>query len=168
MQSREPRSIRSVIKTLDKQLADVDKDIDDLLERHFKQQRELLDSIKGVGPVTIVTMTALVPELGRLDRRQISKLIGVAPLANDSGQHKGRRSIWGGRKDVRSVLYMAILSAIRFNNVIKAFYDRLIAAGKLKKVAMVACMRKLLTILNAMLRDQTLWNAAKHLQPSAT
>ena len=166
--ARTARSIRSVIKTLDKQLADVDKDIDDLLERHFKQQRELLDSIKGVGPVTIVTMTALVPELGRLDRRQISKLIGVAPLANDSGQHKGRRSIWGGRKDVRSVLYMAILSAIRFNDVIKAFYDRLIAAGKLKKVAMVACMRKLLTILNAMLRDQTLWNAAKHLQPSAT
>ena len=166
--ARTARSIRSVIKTLDKQLADVDKDIDDLLERHFKQQHELLDSIKGVGPVTIVTMTALVPELGRLDRRQISKLIGVAPLANDSGQHKGRRSIWGGRKDVRSVLYMAILSAIRFNDVIKAFYDRLIAAGKLKKVAMVACMRKLLTILNAMLRDQTLWNAAKHLQPSAT
>jgi len=160
--------LRAMKQAVDKQLADVDKDIDDLLERHFKQQRELLDSIKGVGPVTIVTMTALVPELGRLDRRQISKLIGVAPLANDSGQHKGRRSIWGGRKDVRSVLYMAILSAIRFNNVIKAFYDRLIAAGKLKKVAMVACMRKLLTILNAMLRDQTLWNAAKHLQPSAT
>ncbi len=162
--TRAVRSIRSVIKTLDKQLVDIDRDMDELLERHFKTQRTLLDSVKGVGPVMIVTLTALLPELGRLARRQISKLVGVAPLPNDSGQHKGKRSIWGGRKEVRAVLYMATMSAMQHNPVIKAFHSRLIAAGKPAKVAIVACMRKLLTILNAMLRDQTLWNAAKHLQ----
>ena len=162
------KSIKKVIKTLDEQLADIDRDIDDLLEDHFKNQRELLDSVKGVGPVTIVTMTALLPELGRLARRQIAKLVGVAPLACDSGQHKGKRSIWGGRADVRSTLYMATLSAIRHNPVINAFYERLVLAGKPKKVSIVACMRKLLTILNAMLRDQTKWEAARHVvQPSA-
>ncbi len=165
--TRAARSIRSVIKTLDKQLADIDRDTDGLLELHFTNQRTLLDSVKGVGPVTILTLTALLPELGRLARRQVSKLVGVAPLANESGQHKGKRSIWGGRKEVRSVLYMATISAIQHNPVIRAFHSRLIAAGKLPKVAIVACMRKLLTILNAMLRDQTMWNAAKHLQPSA-
>jgi transposase len=156
------KSIKKVIKTLDEQLADIDRDIDDLLEDHFKNQRELLDSVKGVGPVTIVTLTALLPELGRLARRQIAKLVGVAPLAHDSGQQKGKRSIWGGRSDVRSTVYMAALSAIRHNPVIKAFYERLVLAGKPKKVAIVACMRKLLTILNAMLRDQAKWEAAKH------
>jgi transposase len=159
------KSIKNVIKTLDKQLADIDHDIDDLLEEHFHDQRSLLDSVKGVGPVTIVTLTALLPELGRLERRGIAKLVGVAPLANDSGQFKGKRSIWGGRAGVRSVVYMATLSAIRYNQVIKAFYARLVAAGKPKKVAIVACMRKLLTILNAMLRDQVVWDAAKHVQP---
>lgn len=164
--ARSARSIRSVIKTLDKQLKDIDQDIDDLLQRHFKDQRKLLDSVKGVGPVTIVTLTALLPELGRLARRQIAKLVGVAPLPDDSGQRKGKRSIWGGRSEVRSVLYMAALSAIRHNPVIAAFHARLIAAGKPKKVAIVACMRKLLTILNAMVRDQTPWDLAKHVQPS--
>jgi transposase len=163
---RAVKSIKNIIKALDKQLADIDRDIDDLLEEHFKTQHSLLDSVKGVGPVTIVTLTALLPELGRLARRQITKLVGVAPLANDSGQHKGKRSIWGGRSDVRSVLYMATLSAIRHNAVIRAFYERLLGVGKPKKVAIVACMRKLLTILNAMLRDQAMWDAAKHVQPS--
>lgn len=108
-------------------------------------------------------LTAALPELGSLGRRQIAKLVGVAPLADDSGPRKGKRRIWGGRADVRAVVYMAALVAIRHNEVIKVFHSRLIAAGKPKKVAIVACMRKLLTILNAMLRDQSLWNATKHL-----
>lgn len=157
------RSIRSILKALDKQLSDIDHDIDQLLEEHFAQQRKLLDSVKGVGPVTILTLTALLPELGRLKRRQISKLVGVAPLPRDSGNHKGKRSIWGGRSDVRSVVYMATMSAMTHNQVIRAFYDRLAAAGKPPKVALVACMRKLLTILNAMLRDDARWDAARHL-----
>jgi transposase len=163
---RAARSILGVLKTLDKQLAEIDRDADDHLERHFKGQRTLLDSVKGVGPVTILTMSSGLPELGHLQRRQITKLVGVAPLADDSGKRTGKRRCWGGRSEVRAVLYMATLAAINHNPVIKVFHSRLIAAGKPKKVAIVACMRKLLTILNAMLRDQTMWNAARHLQPS--
>jgi transposase len=158
------RSIRSVIKLLDKQLAALDANIDDHMNRHFSKQRQLLDSVKGVGPVTILTLTAALPELGRLQRRQIAKLVGVAPLADDSGQRQGKRSIWGGRAQVRAVVYMAAIVAMRHNPVIRAFYERLVSAGKPKKVAIVACMRKLLTILNAMLRDQALWDASRHLQ----
>ena len=162
---RASRSIRSVLKLLDKQIAAVDQHIDDHMDRHFGAQRALLDSVKGVGPVTILTLTAALPELGRLDRRQIAKLVGVAPLADDSGHRQGKRRIWGGRAEVRAVVYMAAIVAMRHNPVIRAFYERLVAAGKPKKVAIVACMRKLLTILNAMLRDQGMWNAARHLQP---
>ena len=165
---RAARSILSVIKTLDKQLADVNGDIEELLEQHFKAQRDLLDSVKGVGPVTILSVTAQLPELGRLDRREIAKLVGVAPLANDSGQRKGKRFTWGGRAEVRAVVYMATLTAIRCNTVLGAFYARLIAAGKPKKVAIVACMRKLLTILNAMLRDNAAWDATKHVHTPKT
>jgi transposase len=159
---RAVRSIHSVMKTLDKQIGAIDVDIDSHLDQHFKQQRSLLDSVKGVGPVTILTLTAALPELGRLGRRQIAKLVGVAPLANDSGQRSGKRQVWGGRGEVGAVVYMATLTAARFNPVIKAFYNRLVAAGKPKKVAIVACMRKLLTILNAMLRDQATWSPLKH------
>lgn len=159
------RSIKKVIRLLDQQIAAIDSDADDHLDRHFKSQRTLLDSVKGVGPVTIMTLTAALPELGQLQRRQIAKLVGVAPLANDSGTRQGKRRTWGGRADVRAVLYMATVSAITHNPAIKAFYARLVAAGKAKKVALVACMRKLLTVLNAMLRDQATWNAVKHLQP---
>jgi transposase len=155
--ARAVRSIRSVIKTLDKQLQDIDGDIDRQLEQHFKQQKELLDSVKGVGPVTILTLTSALPELGRLGRRQISKLVGVAPLADDSGRRKGVRRTAGGRSEVRAVVYMATLTAIRHNPVIQTFYNRLVAAGKPKKVAIVACMRKLLTILNAIVRDHAPW-----------
>jgi transposase len=162
------RSIKRVIAMLDKQIAQIDKDADDHLDRHFKSQRKLLDSVKGVGPVTILTLIAQLPELGLLNRRQISKLVGLAPLANDSGQRKGPRRIWGGRAPVRAVLYMATLSAIRHNPVIRQFHSRLIAAGKAKKVAIVACMRKLLVILNAMLRDQAQWSAVKQLQMTET
>ena len=158
------RSIHSVLKLLDKQIAAVDQHIDDHMDRHFKEQRRLLDTVKGVGPVTILTLTAALPELGHLGRRQIAKLVGVAPLADDSGRRQGRRRTWGGRSEVRAVVYMAAIVAMRHNPVIRGFYERLLGAGKPKKVAIVACMRKLLTILNAMLRDQTMWNAARHLK----
>src|SRR5665213_1457082 len=155
------RSIKRVLRLLDAQIGEIDKQADDHLDRHFKDQRKLLNSVKGVGPVTILTLTSALPELGRLQRRQIAKLVGVAPLADDSGQRKGARRIGGGRSEVRSVLYMAALAAIRHNPVIRLFHSRLISAGKAPKVAITACMRKLLTILNAMLRDQTVWNALK-------
>ncbi len=158
------RSITSVIKLLDKQLTAIDAQIDEYMDTHFRSQRELLDSVKGVGPVTILTLTAALPELGKLGRRQIAKLVGVAPLADDSGSRQGKRRIWGGRGNVRAVVYMAALVAVRHNPVIGEFYARLVNAGKPKKVAIVACMRKLLTILNAMLRDQAMWNAARHLE----
>lgn len=153
------RSIKRMIRVLDGQLKEIDDDIDDHMDRNFADQKALLDSVKGVGAVTIMTLTAMLPELGRLDRRAIGKLVGVAPLADDSGQRRGKRSVWGGRAPVRAVLYMAALVAKAHNPVIKAFYERLVAAGKPKKVALVACMRKLLTILNAMMRDRTTWQA---------
>jgi transposase len=154
------RSIKRMLKTIESQIKEIDEDIDDHLDRHFGAQKALLDTVKGVGPVTIMTLLASLPELGRLDRRAISKLVGVAPLSNDSGRRRGKRSIWAGRAPVRAVLYMAALVAKTHNPVIKAFFDRLVAAGKPKKVAIVACMRKLLTMLNAMMRDQAVWNAS--------
>lgn len=163
---RAARSIHSVLKLLDKQIATVDQHIDDHMDRHFRTQRDLLDTVKGVGPVTILTLTAALPELGRLGRRQIAKLVGVAPLADDSGGRHGKRRTWGGRSEVRAVVYMAAIVAMRHNPVIREFYERLVGAGKPKKVAIVACMRKLLTILNAMLRDQSMWNAARHFNPA--
>jgi transposase len=107
-----------------------------------------------------------VPELGKLTRKQVAALLGVAPLNRDSGQSHGRRAIWGGRADVRAVLYMAALVAARHNDVIRALYRRLLAAGKAKKVALVACMRKLLTILNAILRDGTAWQPTHNALPA--
>ena len=138
--------------------------LDQYLRQHFKQMAKLLDSVKGVGDVTIATLLALLGELGQLPRRPIAKLVGVAPLARDSGKRHGPRAVWGGRTEVRSVLYMATLSAMRHNRVIREFHDRLIAKGKPPKVAIVACMRKLLTILNAMVRDGTAWDDSKHAQ----
>lgn len=164
--ARAARSIRSVIKLLDRQLGAIEQDIDDHLDRHFKSQRQLLDTVKGIGIVTTLTMTGLLPELGHLNRHEIAKLVGIAPLAHDSGRRRGQRHIWGGRAEVRAVLYMAVRTAKRWNPVIREFYERLIKAGKPVKVANVACMRKLLTILNAMLRDQTVWDAARYLSPT--
>jgi len=161
--TRAARSIRAVLKTLERQIADIDRDVDAQMDQHFKPQRKLLDSVKGVGAVTTLALLSALPELGSLGRRQISKLAGIAPLADDSGKRTGKRRIWGGRAEVRTALYMATLSAMRYNPAIAAMYQRLLEMGKPKKVAMVACMRKLLTILNAMLRDQASWNAAKHL-----
>ncbi len=156
---RTTRSIMSVLKLLDKQIDAIDSDIDGHLDHHFKGLRDLLQGAKGVGQVTTGALLSGLPELGQLDRRAICKLVGVAPLASDSGKHRGARRIWGGRADVRTALYMAALSAKRYNPVIKKFWERLIAAGKPKKVALVACMRKLLIILNAMVRDNARWDA---------
>jgi transposase len=117
----------------------------------------LLQSIPGVGKVLSATLLAELPELGKLNRRQIAALVGVAPYNRDSGKMRGKRSIWGGRASVRSVLYMATLVSTRFNPVISSFYQRLLEKGKVKKIALVACMRRLLTIMNAILKSQKAW-----------
>ncbi|MGF1615524.1 MAG: IS110 family transposase [Gammaproteobacteria bacterium] len=154
------KSLKKHIAWLDKQIAEVDLDLGRRLRESevWRAKDDLLKGIPGVGAVTTETILAKCPELGTLNRRQIAALIGVAPLANDSGKHRGKRFIWGGRAEVRAVLYMASLSAMRCNAVIKAFAERLKKAGKPPKVVIVACMRKLLTIMNAMLKNNTPWN----------
>jgi transposase len=153
-------NIENVIEFLSKQIDDVDNDLHRLMSSTpaWHDADELLQSTPGAGRVLSMTLTALVPELGKLNRKQIASLIGVAPMNQDSGKTGGTRRTWGGRAEVRAVLYMAAVTAVRFNPIIKAFYERLIEKGKLPKVALVACMRKLLTILNAMLRDRQPWN----------
>lgn len=160
------QSVQAIVKAIDKQLAAVDDDIDRHMQQHFKELRTWLESANGVAAVTSSTLAALLGELGHLPRRSIAKLVGVAPLARDSGPRKGSRAIWGGRAEVRAVLYMATVSAKTHNPVIRACYERLLAKGKPKKVALVACMRKLLTILNAMARDHALWDPSKHVKPA--
>ena len=161
-----PKSVHSnieeVIEFLDRQLADIDDDMQKLIKQTpaWREADDLLQSVPGVGPVLASTLTALVPELGKLDRKEIASLIGVAPFNRDSGAHAGKRTTWGGRAPVRAVLYMAANSARRFNPVIASMYDRLVSNGKPAKVALVACMRKLLTILNAMKRDSRTWSPA--------
>ncbi|WP_258143037.1 IS110 family transposase [Escherichia coli] len=156
------KSINIIIQALENELARIDEDMNRHIQSHFKELTECLSSIKGVGTITVAALLAEVPELGRLSRREISALIGVAPVNRDSGTMRGRRTIFGGRAGARAALYMAALAATRFNPVIKAFYMRQLAAGKAKKVALVACMRKLLTILNAMLRKNEEWNESYH------
>jgi transposase len=124
----------------------------------WKDKEDLLQSVPGVGPVTASTLLAELPELGTLDRKRIAALVGVAPFNDDSGHRRGKRKIKGGRSSVRNVLYMAALSSSRFNPILRPFYKRMIQRGKLKKVALTACMRKLLTFLNAIIRDQKRWN----------
>lgn len=152
-------AIGKTIKWLQKQLEEIDSDLDNAVKGSsiWREKDDLLQSVPGVGKVLSRTLLSLVPELGTLGKKQLSALVGVAPLNWDSGQQRGRRTIWGGRAHVRAVLYMGALVAARFNPVIRAFHARLIAAGKLPKVALVACMRKLLTILNAIVRDRTPW-----------
>ncbi len=153
------RRIRTHIRWLQRELAEVDRDLGRLIEQSpvWRAQDDLLQSVPGVGPIVSRTLLGELPELGRLTHKQIAALVGVAPLARDSGTLRGRRLVWGGRAPVRAVLYMGALVATRWNPVIRAFYQRLRAAGKPKKVALVACMRKLLTILNAMTRSSTAW-----------
>ena len=151
--------IRRHLSWLEAELATLDDDLDRQLRVSEERaaQAARLRGVPGVGRVLSLTLLADLPELGTLDRQQIAGLVGVAPLNRDSGKRRGPRVIWGGRARVRAVLYMATLVATRFNPVIRAFYQRLSEAGKPKKVALVACMRKLLTILNAMTRNQTYW-----------
>ncbi|MEN9479875.1 MAG: hypothetical protein RLZZ298_1270, partial [Pseudomonadota bacterium] len=157
------KSLKKHIAWLDKQIIEVDGDLNQRLRESdvWRAKDDLLRAIPGVGTVTSLTMLAKCPELGALNRREIAALTGVAPLANDSGKHRGKRFIWGGRADVRAVLYMATISAIRCNDTIKTFADRLKQAGKPAKVVIVACMRKLLTIMNAMLKNNAAWNPKK-------
>jgi len=154
-------AIEKHIRWMEKQLDDADNQLKKTIESSplWCVALDLLTSFKGVGRVTAVTLLAALPELGSLDRKTVAALAGVAPFNRDSGTMRGKRSIWGGRSCVRSALYMATLSAIRSNPVIKVFYQRLREAGKKPKVAIVACMRKTLTILNAMLKNKQQWNS---------
>lgn len=153
------KNIVSHIRWLEKALGDVDTELRESLHKSpaWKEKEDILTSVKGIGSVTAITLIADLPELGSLNRRQIASLVGVAPLNRDSGSLRGKRTIWGGRGHVRASLYMATLVATRFNDVIKAFYQRLLGAGKPKKVALTACMRKLLLILNSMVKNGTRW-----------
>jgi transposase len=151
--------IEKHIAGLEKELALLEEELDRTIRQSplWRAKERLLRSVPGIGPTVATVLLAEMPELGQLDRRQVAALAGVAPLNRDSGQHRGRRSVWGGRATVRTALYMAALAGTRWNPVLKNCYQRLLALGKAKKVALVACMRKLLTILNAMLRDGTAW-----------
>jgi transposase len=154
------KSIEQNIHWLERQLERVDADLDGRIRKSpvWQAKHNLLRDVPGVGPNLARTLIAELPELGRLSNKQIAALVGVAPLARDSGVFRGKRRVWGGRASVRSALYMSILSATNWNPVIRVFYERLRAQGKPPKVAMVACIRKLLTILNAMVRDSREWD----------
>lgn len=154
------KSLKAHITFLERELRSTDTDLGEMVRQRpvWRERDELLRSVPGVGPVLSRTLLADLPELGRLSRRAIAKLVGVAPLSRDSGTMRGRRFVQGGRAAVRGVLYMAALVATRRNTVIREFYLRLVEAGKPKKLALVACMRKLLTILNTMVRTNTTWS----------
>lgn len=153
------KSIQVHLKMLDRQIDRIDDDAQRHLKDHFKDKLALLKGLKGVGPGTQAMLMAALPELGTLTHREIAKLVGVAPLNCDSGKFKGKRTTWGGRANVRAALYMATLSAVRFDPTIKMFYERLLVAGKPTKVALTACMHKLLTIINAVIKSGTPWQA---------
>ena len=150
------KSIQRVIRCLTEEVERMDEEIRKFMKEHvdFGEQEKLLCTAKSIGPVTAATLLADLPELGKLDRKQIAALVGVAPMNHDSGRKRGYRKTKGGRSEVRSAMYMSALSAIRYNPTLKAQYDQLVKRGKEKKVAITACMRKMLTILNAMMRDQ--------------
>lgn len=151
--------VEAHITWLQQELADLDGELREAVQASplWREQEELLRSAPGIGPVVATTLLADLPELGTLNRKQISALVGVAPLNCDSGTRRGKRAVWGGRGRVRATLYMAALVAVRHNPIIRAFYARLLAVGKAKKVALTACMHKLLIILNAMLHHRTPW-----------
>ncbi len=153
------KELKEHIVWLEKKLKNIDKNIESAIKESplWRVKDDLLRSVPGVGKVLSMLLMAKMPELGRLDRRQVAALVGVAPLNRDSGLMKGRRSVWGGRADVRTALYMATLSAVRFNPVISAFYVQLKEKGKKPKIALTACMRKLIVMLNAMMKNNEPW-----------
>jgi transposase len=155
-------SIQSHVQWLKLQLKEIDKNLEEQIQNSpvWREKDNILRSVPGVGPVLSITIMGSLPELGRINRKQIAALVGVAPLNRDSGVMRGKRSIWGGRARVRAALYMATLTSTRFNPVIRAYYEHLLKAGKAKKVALTACMRKLLTILNVMIRNNNTWRYA--------
>jgi transposase len=161
------RRIAAHVRWLEKELSRTDRDLDDAVEASaaWKENEALLRSIPGVGPVLARTLLAELPELGTISHKRLSALVGVAPFSRDSGTLRGKREAWGGRAPVRAALYMGALVATRYNPTIKEFYERLLAVGKPKKVALVACMRKLLSILNALMRDRTTWRCPHALTP---
>ena len=153
------KDIQAHIFWLEKRLKTINSDVSQFIKKSpvWKEKDKIFQSVKGVGPTMSLTLLTDLPELGTLNRKQIAALAGVAPLNRDSGQIRGKRVIWGGRAHLRAVLYMSTLVATQHNPTIKAFYQRLTQAGKCKKVAITACMRKLLTILNVMVRNNTKW-----------
>jgi transposase len=155
-------SLERHIEFLKSELGDSDGEVAAHVEKHHAQLAKALASVPGIGAASVAVLLAELPELGKLDRRRIAALVGVAPLNRDSGQMRGQRSIWGGRADVRRTLYMATLTAVRHNPPLKAFYDKLVAAGKRKKVALVAAMRKLLGMLNAIAKHGSTWDPLLH------
>jgi len=159
--------IRAHMKWLRKEIKRTDGDLEEAIEKSatFKENEALLRSVPGVGPVLARTLMAELPELGAITHKRLCALVGVAPFNRDSGQGRGKREVWGGRAPVRAALYMGTLVATRHNPVLKRFYERLLAAGKPKKVALVACMRKLLSILNALMRDRAIWRCPHVLTP---
>ena len=152
-------NIKAHIKWLQKELKGTDTGLRGLIEASpiWREKDNLLQTVPGVGNTTSATLLANLPELGNLNRRQIAALVGVAPYNRDSGLLRGKRAVWGGRARVRAALYMAVMAGLRWNPVIRAFYEHLCSAGKAKKVALTACIRKLLTILNAMMKNKTIW-----------
>lgn len=161
------KGIEEHIAWLQESLRDIDRDMDDQIKGSpvWKEKADLLRSFKGIGPVISRALLSDLPELGAVGPKQIAALVGVAPLNCDSGKRRGKMMIWGGRGHLRALLYMAAVNAIRFNPVIKSFYERLIGAGKRRKQALVACMRKILVILNAMMRTRSSWDPAYSYAP---
>jgi len=157
------QDVRAHIDWLEKRLDNLEQQLKEQVRNSpvWREQEQLLRSCPGVGSILSLALLTQLPQLGQLSGKQIAALVGVAPLACESGKWQGKRHIWGGRGDLRRVLYMAALAAIRYNGVIKEFYQRLVARGKVKKVALVACMRKLLTILNAMVKNKERWKATE-------
>jgi len=155
-------SIERVIEFLKTELGDSEAEVAAHVQRHHAELAAALASVPGIGAASVAVLLAELPELGKLDRRRVAALVGVAPLNRDSGQMRGQRTIWGGRADVRRTLYMATLTAVRHNPILKTYYEHLLAAGKRKKVALVACMRKLLTMLNAIAKHGSTWDPTLH------
>jgi len=151
--------IRKHLKWLEGRIKDIYKDLSETVKKSsiWSKKENILKSVPGVGDILSATLIADLPELGTLGKKEIAALVGVAPFNCDSGKMHGRRRVWGGRSNVRRVLYMSVISGLRCNSVIRAFYDKLVAAGKKAKVALTACMRKLLVILNAMVKNNQVW-----------